>query len=108
MTQMDLDELDRAVAARVPAWRAADVRWQIIQGAVTNKPSASLRAEKADAMAELTLWVSGEAELGYVRGIEDEPLWAHYEITTAVGLNSCLDDLETHVGLRVPPVNAGL
>ena len=96
---MDLDELDHAVTARVLAWRAADVRWEIIRWPVTDKPASSLRVERDDAMAELILWVSGEAELISVRHIADQPLSEHYEVTTAPGLNGCLDDLEAHIGL---------
>jgi hypothetical protein len=104
---MNLDELDHAVSARIPTWRHADARWEIIRWPVTDKPAASLRVEKAGAEAELTLWVSGEAELIYARGIGEEPVSKHYEITTALGLNGCLDDLETRIGLQVPPVVAG-
>jgi hypothetical protein len=96
---MDLDELDQAVSARVLAWRAAGARWEIIRWPVTDKPASSLRVEKADALAELILWVSGEAELMCVRHIEGQPLSEHYEITTTLGLNGCLDDLEAHIGL---------
>ena len=105
---MHLDELDHAVSARGSAWRGAGARWQIIRWPVTDKPAASLRVERADAEAELILWVSGEAELIYARGIGNEPASEHYEITTALGLNSCLDDLETYIDLQAPPVVAGL
>lgn len=97
--RVDLDELDHAVAARVLAWRAADVRWEIIRWPVTDKPASSLRVERDDAMAELILWVSGEAELISVRHVADQTLSEHYEVTTALGLNGCLDDLEAHIGL---------
>jgi hypothetical protein len=96
---VDLDELDYAVSARVLAWRAAGARWEVIRWPVTDKPASSLRLETADALAELILWVSGEAELIYVRHIEDQPLSDHYEITTTLALNGCLDDLEAHIGL---------
>ena len=96
---MDLDELDHVVSARVPAWRAAGARWQIIRWPITDKPATSLRMEVADAVAELTLWVSGEAEMGHVRNIEEQPQWEHYEIKTALALNRCLDELEARVGL---------
>ncbi len=99
---MDLDELDHAVSARVPAWRAADARWEIIRWPVTGKPAASLRVGRADAEAELILRVSGEADLIYAAGIGKQPVSEHYEITTALGLNGCLDDLETHIGLGEP------
>jgi hypothetical protein len=91
---VDLDELDHEVSGRASAWRAADARWDIIRWPVTDKPAASLRVEKADAAAELILWVSGEAELTYTRDSLGEPVSEHYEITTALGLlsrNKCVE-----------------
>ena len=29
-----------------------------------------------------------------------DPIIHHYEITTPVGLNGCLDDFEAHMGIR--------
>lgn len=100
---MDLGELDDALSRRARAWHAAEVRWEILRWRLTDKPASSLRVEKDDALAELILWVSGEAELIYTRRIEDPPKSEHYEITTAVGLNGILDDLEAHIGLRALP-----
>lgn len=96
---MDLDELDHAVATRASAWQAAGCLWQIIRWPITDKPAASLRIERGDATAELILWVSGEADLSHVPGIHHEPVSEHYEITTVLGLNGCLDDLEMRIGL---------
>ena len=100
---MDLDELDDAVSRRARAWHAAEMRWEVVRWRLTDKPASSLRVEKGDALAELILWVSGEAELVYTRRMEDPPISEHYEISTAVGLDGTLDDLETHIGLRALP-----
>jgi hypothetical protein len=97
--RVDLDELERVASERVRAWRAAAVRWEIIRWSATDKPAASFRVERDGALAELILWVSGEAELTHVRGDQDEPVSKHYEITTELGLRGCIDDLERHIGL---------
>ncbi len=100
---MDLGELDDAVSRRARAWHAAGMRWEIVRWRLTDKPASSLRVEKDDALAELILWVSGEAELIYTPRLEDPPMAEHYEITTAAGLNGSLDNLEVHIGLRALP-----
>jgi hypothetical protein len=100
---MDLGDLDDSVSRRARAWHTAEVRWEIVRWRPTDKPASSLRVERGDALAELILWVSGEAELTYTRRMEDAPMSEHYEITTAVGLDGCLDDLEAHIGLGVSP-----
>jgi hypothetical protein len=100
---MDLGELHDAVSRRARAWHAADMRWEVVRWRLTDKPASSLRVEKGDALAELTLWVSGEAELTYTRRMEDPPMSEHYEITTAVRLDGSLDDLEARIGLEALP-----
>jgi hypothetical protein len=96
---VDLDALDDAVSARVPAWRAAGAWWEVTRGPLTEKPAAYLRVVRGDAEAELLLWVSGEAELSYARKLETAPVSEHYEVTTELGLNGCLDDLEKSIGI---------
>jgi hypothetical protein len=96
---MDLDALDGAVCARAEAWRENGVQWRIRRGPATPKPAANLSVERASAMADLTLWVSGKAELGWSPDADTEPVWRHYEISSALELNACLDDLQAHLGL---------
>jgi hypothetical protein len=99
---VDLSLLDDAVEARRARWAAAGVTWEIVRGLATNKPSTSLRAEAPTAVAELTLWVSGEADLthaGLVPAIT-EPSVQQYEITSEIGLARCLNDFETLLGIR--------
>jgi hypothetical protein len=100
---MDLDQLDQEVADRISRWQAAGARWEIKRGLVTDNPSTSLRVETVDTLAELVLWVSGEAELMYARVAGGEVVCEHYDVPTSAGLRGCLDDLEAFVGLRVPP-----
>jgi len=96
---MDLDAQDGAVCARAEAWRENGVQWRIRRGPATPKPAANLSVERASAMADLTLWMSGEAELGWSPDADTEPAWRHYEISSALELNACLDDLQAHLGL---------
>jgi len=104
--RLDLDDLEGAVAARSGKWRQAGARWELVRhrlpdGRLTDKPSASVRVETEAGLAELTVWVSGEADLSHLR-LPDEGgdiAVETYELTSAVGLNGCLDDLERHVGM---------
>src|SRR5690242_15399152 len=96
---MDLDALDGAVCARSGAWRENGVQWRIRRCPAAPKPAANLSVERASAMADLTLWMSGEAELGWSPDAGTEPGWRHYEISSVLELNACLDDLEAHLGL---------
>jgi len=94
--------LDAAVEARRERWAAAGVTWEIVRHPATDKPAASLRAEAPTAVAELILWVSGEADLmhaGLVPVIT-EPSVEHYEITSSLGLEGCLDDFEARLEIE--------
>ena len=53
-------------------------------------------------MAELTLWVSGEADLTHAGLVPEitELIVQQYEITSEIGLAGCLDDFETLLGIR--------
>ena len=103
---MDLDELDREVAARVSNWQAAGARWEVKRGRFTSKPSTSLCLEAGGVRAELDLWASGEAGLMRVRVAGGELVIEHYDITTLASLRGCLDNLEAYTGLQTPPFDA--
>ena len=96
--------LDEAVSARAVAWHSGGVRWRIARGPATPKPAVTLSAERPPAMADLTLWISGEAELAWAADSGAEPVTEHYEISSGLGLNACLDDFESYLGLlrRLP------
>src|SRR5450631_1639247 len=99
---MDLSLLDDAVEARRARWAVAGVTWEIVRHPLTDKPAASLRAEAPTAVAELILWVSGEADLTHAELVPviTEPRVEHYEITSLPGLAGCLDDFETLLGIE--------
>ena len=101
---MDLDLLSEAVDRRRERWEAASVAWEIVHDEKqppTPKPAVSLRVERATGVAELILCTSGEADLTHARLLPkiEEPATVHYEITSSLGLDSCLDDLERNIGL---------
>lgn len=98
---MDLDLLSQEVARRAPTWTASGASWEIRRGTQPPKPAVSLRIETTDGLAELTIWVSGEADLSWVRPTPDADICVeHYEISGELGLRGCMDDLEGHLGIR--------
>lgn len=98
---MDLDLLDQEVARRTEVWSASGASWELKHGALTPKPAAWVRIETSDGSGELILWVSGEAEMAWVRPIPDGEIHQeHYEISGELGLRGCLDYLEGHLGIR--------
>src|SRR4051794_11639211 len=97
---MELEALDAAMAERASRWAAAGVTWEVVRWPPTDKPAASLRAESATATGEIILWVSGEAEMTYgPLPVTAEPAAEHYELTSGLGLDGCLDDFERHLGV---------
>jgi hypothetical protein len=98
---VDLQLLDKAVSARRAKWEAAGLSWEIVRTGVQVKPAVSLRAESPSRVAELLLWVSGEADLSYaeLKPRITDPVVDHYEIATPLGLDECLDDFEHRMGL---------
>ena len=96
---MDLHELDVEVQDRADRWAAASATWTITRGLTTDKPAIWLRLEVPDGAGEVILWVSGEAEITWLRPLESETRMEHYETTGRLGLSGCLDDLEHHLGL---------
>ena len=102
---VNLNLLNDAVARRRERWDAASLTWEIVRDEKeppTPKPAVSLRVEGQVGIAELILWSSGEADLTHARLSPKvmDPTTEHYEITSAVGLEGCLDDLERHIGLN--------
>lgn len=98
--------MESAVAARQVRWESAGAHWEfaprkLLDGRPTSKPSASVRIETSVGAAELTIWTSGEADLSHLRLPDDgsEVVVDTYELTSVLGLNGCLDDLERHVGI---------
>jgi hypothetical protein len=99
---VNLELLDEAVAARQARWVAADISWEVVRTGADEQEAASLRAESSSRVAELLLSVSGYADLTYAQ-LEPritDPEVDHYEVTTPLDLNGCLDDFERHMGIN--------
>lgn len=98
---MKLDWFDAGVARRAARWKAAGVSWQMIRWSPTEKPAVSLRAESIRATGELIVWASGEADLiCALLPVLDEPVSEHYELTSRLGLEGCLDDFERFLAIE--------
>lgn len=90
------------MAERQGRWHAAGISWQIVRSDLPPKAGASLRAESPARVAELLIWESGEADLIHAE-LEPrvtDPIVDHYDLTTLLGLDGCLDDFECHMGIR--------
>lgn len=98
----DLDLLDQRVRERADGWGSAGVTWTLHRGPSTPKPAAWVVCETAEAAGQLTVWVSGEAELevGYVD--RDDFHAVHYDLEDDGALRDCLDEL-TRLLLSQPP-----
>jgi hypothetical protein len=75
---------------------------EIVRCGVDAKPAASLRGESSARVAELLLWVSGEADLTYAElpPRVTDPCTDHYDLATQADLERCLDDFEVHLEVR--------
>ena len=94
-----LEALSAAVAARVEAWVRLEMRWHTrpIQPNY-GKPVVSVDFESSAWLAEVMIWVTGEAELATVRLADGRIVNKHYELAGHSDLEVLLDVL---VGLLV-------
>jgi hypothetical protein len=99
---VDLNLLDRVVAARRQKWEGAGAAVEIVRCGFDAKPAASLRGESSARAVELLLWVSGEADLTYAELLPriTDPRTDHYDLATPADLERCLDHFEAHLGIR--------
>jgi len=98
---VDLADFYDAVANRAERWHDAGFSWELrpwLATYETEKPCASVRAQAQDVIAELCIWVSGEAELQYALLPAGDVHIVQYEITNQLKLDKSLDDLESHLG----------
>lgn len=98
---MDSSVLRQLVDERHLHWRAAGARWEIIDGPRTDKPAAWVVLTTDAAIGQLTVWVSGEAEMewGTVRGVNVR----HYDLDSVDALRTCLAALERALGFDLAP-----
>lgn len=102
MDPMDLDGFDAEVSRRSDSWRDSGASWEFTRGPETDKPAAWVRIDSPHAGGELIVWVSGEAEMSWMRAPFPDGGWAqkHYDLAGTAELLECLDDLERNLGLR--------
>jgi hypothetical protein len=94
-----LEALSAAVTAHVETWARLEMRWHTrpIQPNY-GKPVVSVEFESSAWLAEIMIWVTGEAELATVRLADDRIVNKHYELADHGDLEVLLDEL---VGLLV-------
>lgn len=62
---MDLALLNEVAAERRARWEAAGIAWQVVEGPPTDKPASWLILSGHEALGQVTVWVSGEAEMDW-------------------------------------------
>ncbi|MEV0880274.1 hypothetical protein AB0I85_20875 [Micromonospora echinofusca] len=89
-----LEALSAAVTARVETWARLEMRWHTrpIQPNY-GKPVVSVEFESSAWLAEVMIWVTGEAELATVRLADDRIVNKHYELAGHGDLEVLLDEL---------------
>ncbi|MEU5950468.1 hypothetical protein ABZ793_33695 [Micromonospora sp. NPDC047465] len=94
-----LEALSVAVTARAETWARLKMRWHArpIQPNY-GKPVVSVDFESSAWLAQVTIWLSGEADLDTVRLADDRIVNKHYELTGYGDLEVMLDEF---VGLLI-------
>ena len=94
-----LEALSAAVTARVETWARLEMRWHMRPIHPNyGKPVVSVEFESSAWLAEIMIWVTGEAELETVRLADDRIVNKRYELAGHGDLEVLLDEL---VGLLV-------
>jgi hypothetical protein len=94
-----LEALPAAVTARVETWARLEMRWHMRPIHPNyGKPVVSVEFESSAWLAEIMIWVTGEAELATVRLADDRIVNKRYELAGHGDLEVLLDEL---VGLLV-------
>jgi hypothetical protein len=88
----------RAVSEeRRARWRSAGLTCELVKGRPTDKPASWLILSASDALGQLTVWATGEAEMDW--GTPDNGGSRHYDLESRDDLNRCVDDLEAELRL---------
>ena len=80
---------------RSAAWSDAEIGWKVVDGPVTEKPAAWLILDSGSDLGQLTVWVSGEAEMDW--GTPEAGGERHYELGSVEDLRAAVNDLEKAV-----------
>ncbi len=95
--RIDLHLLDSIALTRHLDWHNREVTWSVGHGPPTDKPAAWLVLRGSSGDGQLTVWVSGEAEMDW--GNEHQTQARHYDLKTEADVRSAVRDLETAIGL---------
>lgn len=98
MCGMNLAALHDIADERREHWAEAGALCEVVDGPLTDKSAAWLILSKAEVAGQLTVWVSGEAEMEWGRSPEYVDA-RHYDIDTVEDLRACVSDLEDALGL---------
>ena len=94
---VDLALLNGVAAERRARWEAAGIGWQVVNGPPTDKPASWLILSGQEVLGQVTVWVSGEAEMDW--GTPEDGGERHYDLDSREALLACVEDLEGLVGL---------
>jgi hypothetical protein len=78
-------------------WAPRAHGWDVVDGPPTDKPAAWLILRGDTSVGQLTVGVSGEAEMDW--GAPDQGGERHYEVPSHEDMRDCVTDLEDAVGL---------
>ncbi len=95
--RVELGMLHEIAAERRARWEAAGVGWKVVDGPLTDKPASWLVLNGSTAVGQLTVWVSGEAEMDW--GTPDNGGERQNDLDSRESLSACITDLEEAVGL---------
>ncbi|WP_132193902.1 MULTISPECIES: hypothetical protein [Kribbella] len=97
MYGMNLAALHAIADERREHWAEAGALCEVVDGPLTDKPAAWLILSTDKFAAQLTVWVSGEAEMEW--GTPERGDARHCDIDTLEDLRACVSDLEDALGL---------
>jgi hypothetical protein len=95
--RVELALLHGLAAERRARWESAEFTWEVVDGPPTDKPAAWLVLHGPQGSGQLTVWVSGEAELDW--GTPTLGGERHYDLDSPESLAACVTDLEREMGL---------
>lgn len=96
--RVELGMLHEIAAERRVRWEAAGIGWEIADGPLTDKPASWLILTGDTGIGQLTVWVSGEAEMDW--GPPNNGGGRHYDLDSREALSACVTDLEGALGLK--------
>ena len=95
---MDLGLFARLVAESGEGWRRLGIATEFDRGPSGDEQAAWVDCETEWSTAKLFVWASGEADLIWSNRLSNaRPNTQHYELTSALSLMRCLDDLTRHL-----------